>query len=70
METKEIISAIRKLPISKRMLIVERTLKSIRESDTREKMAKAAESLIDDYTNDKELTAFTQLDYEGFYETK
>jgi len=70
METKEIISAIRKLPISKRMLIVERTLKSIRVSDTREKMVKAAESLIDDYNNDKELTAFTQLDYEGFYETK
>jgi len=52
------------------MLIVERTLKSIRVSDTREKMVKAVESLIDDYTNDKELTTFTQLDYEGFYETK
>lgn len=62
METREIISAIRKLSVNKRMLFVERTIKSIRESDTRERMRKAAEILIEDYTNDKELTAFTQLD--------
>jgi len=70
METREIIRAIRKLPVSKRMLIVERTLKTIRESETRKRMVKAAESLYEDYKNDKELIAFTQLDYEGFYETK
>jgi hypothetical protein len=70
METREIIRAIRKLPVSKRMLIVEKTLKTIRESETRKRMVKAAESLFEDYKNDKELIAFTQLDYEGFYETK
>jgi hypothetical protein len=70
METREIIRAIRKLPVSKRMLIVERTLKTIRESETRKRMVKAAESLFEDYKNDKELIAFTQLDLEGFYETK
>ncbi len=70
METKEIIRAIRKLPVSKRMLIVEKTLKTIRESESKKRMAKAAESLFEDYKNDKELTAFTQLDYEEFYETR
>lgn len=70
METREIIRAIRKLPVSKRMLIVEKTLKTIRESETRKNMVKAAESLFDDYKNDKELTAFSQLDYDEFYETK
>jgi len=70
METREIIRAIRKLPVSKRMLIVEKTLKTIRESETRKRMGKAAESLTEDYKNDKELTALTQLDYEGFYETR
>jgi hypothetical protein len=70
METREIIRAIRKLPVSKRMLIVERTLKTIRESETRKRMVKAAESLFEDYKNNQELTAFTQLDFEGFYETK
>ncbi|MDX9770659.1 MAG: hypothetical protein RBT19_09860 [Tenuifilaceae bacterium] len=70
METRDIIRAIRKLPVSKRMLIVEKTLKTIRESETRKRMVNAAESLLDDYKNDKELIAFTQLDFEGFYETK
>jgi hypothetical protein len=70
METKEIIKAIKKLPISKRMLIVERTLKTIRESETRKKMIKAVDILFEDYNNDKELTAFTNLDFETFYETR
>ncbi|PKP49559.1 MAG: hypothetical protein CVT94_04580 [Bacteroidetes bacterium HGW-Bacteroidetes-11] len=70
METRDIIRAIRKLPVSKRMLIVERTLKTIIESETRNRMVKAAESLFEDYKNDEELIAFTQLDYEEFYETK
>ena len=70
MEIREIIRAIRKLPVSKRMLIVERTLKTIRESETRKRMVNAAESLFEDYKNNKELIAFTQLDFEGFYETK
>jgi hypothetical protein len=70
METREIIRAIKKLPVSKRILIVERTLKTIRESETRKRMIIAVDSLLDDYQNDKELTAFTLLDYEGFYEAK
>jgi hypothetical protein len=70
MGTRDIIRAIRKLPVSKRMLIVERTLKTIIESETRNRMVKAAESLFEDYKNDEELIAFTQLDYEEFYETK
>ena len=70
METREIIRAIQKLPVSKRMLIVERTLKTIRESDTRKRMVKAAEFLQEDYQNNKELIAFTKLDFEEFYETK
>ncbi|MDD3890746.1 MAG: hypothetical protein PHE03_00390 [Bacteroidales bacterium] len=70
MGTREIIRVIKKLPVSKRMLIIERTLKTIRESETRKRMVKAAESLFEDYKNDKELIAFTQLDFEEFYETK
>ena len=33
-------------------------------------MADAAESLFEDYKNDKELIAFTQLDFQRFYETR
>ncbi|NOU45430.1 MAG: hypothetical protein HOO86_00020 [Bacteroidales bacterium] len=70
METREIIRVIGKLPVSKRMLIVERTLKTIRESETRKKMLKAANALLEDYKNDKELTIFAHLDYEVFYEAR
>lgn len=70
MGIREIIRVIKKHPVSKRMLIIERTLKTIRESETRKRMVKAAESLFEDYKNDKELIAFTQLDFEEFYETK
>ena len=70
METNEIIREIRKLPVNKRMLIIERTLKSIRESETHKKMEIAVDILLDDYLNDKELTVFTSLDFEKFYETK
>jgi hypothetical protein len=70
METREIIRAIKKLPVSKRMLIVERTLQIIKESETKDEMLVAAEALFEDYVTDKELTSFTRLDYEEFYETK
>lgn len=33
-------------------------------------MEKAAAALLGDYKNDQELTAFTNLDFENFYEAK
>lgn len=39
------------------------------QEDTDE-LKKAAETLYDDYKSDKELTAFTNLDFEDFYEAK
>lgn len=66
METKEIIRAIKKLSVKKRLLVIESTLKSIREKELRKKMVKAAEILLDDYVNDEELTSFPRLDLENF----
>ncbi len=59
MDTREIIKAIKKLPVSKRILIIEQTLKTIRESETNKQMEKAATSLLRDYETDTELTEFT-----------
>jgi hypothetical protein len=70
METNEIIKAIKKLPVNKRMLIIEKTLKTIRESENRKKMEDSAKSLYDDYSGNTELTEFTLLDGESFYETR
>jgi len=41
--------------------------KKLREANS---MAKAAEMAVDDYYNDKELTAFSVLDGEAFYEPR
>jgi hypothetical protein len=70
METQEILKAIKKLPVNKQMLIIEKTLKTIRENDTRKRMADTATSLYKDYCDNKELTEFTVLDCESFYETR
>lgn len=70
METREIIKAIKKLPVSKRILIIEQTLKTIRENEMGKQMEKAADTLLQDYKNNTELTEFTALDYEAFYETR
>ncbi len=69
MTTANIIRELDRLPLTDKLFVIERTLKSIRTE--KEKSLKAAvESLFDDYKTDKELTAFTKLDKEPFYETR
>lgn len=70
MGTNEIIREITRLPINRRILIVERTLKSIREKEEKDKIEKAVSTLLNDYSTDKELTAFTGIDFEEFYEAR
>ncbi len=69
MSTKEIIQSIKKLPFNERLAVIEKALKTLHESaDTQ--LDKAAKALMNDYKTDKELTAFTALDIENFYETR
>lgn len=71
MEAANVIKEIIKLPIIERMLIIENTMKSIREETAKERSLKeGAKLLLSDYQTDKELTAFTSLDSEDFYEAK
>jgi len=51
------------------MLLVEYIIRSIRHEE-QPPLKKAAELLYENYLNDKELTIFTQLDCEDFYETR
>lgn len=70
METKTILEQIGKLPIEDKMFIVEKTLKSIREKEIKEKMSKAVSELMEEYKSNNELKAFTEIDFENFYETR
>jgi hypothetical protein len=68
MQTAVLLNQIYRLPLHDRMMIVERTIHSMRtETGTLENSAALMSA---EYSNNKELTAFTQLDIENFYETR
>lgn len=69
MSTKEIIRALKHLPVSERLMIIEETVHDIR-SESNNMVSDAVELLYNDYKTDKELTSFTSLDLENFYEAK
>ena len=70
MEVKTIVKEIQRLPLSMRFYVVEETIKSIKKEEITHQMELAANELYNDYVNDKDLTAFTSLDFDNFYETK
>ena len=70
----EILEQLKNLPPVERLKIVESTVHQLREDlersgaqcakDANAELTRAAEALLGDYTNDRELTAFTALDGE------
>jgi hypothetical protein len=70
MRTNEIIKEIQRLPVQKRIYVIEKTIHSIRKQEDANLLRKAAELLLVDYKSDKELTGFTDIDFEDFYEAK
>jgi len=70
MRTTELIKEIQRLPMQKRILVIEKTIHSIRKEEETTLLKKAASALYSDYKSDKELTEFTNLDFESFYETR
>jgi hypothetical protein len=69
MDTTVLLDHIYHLPIRERMLIAEHIIHSIRIENSELELEKSVEIMADEYRNDKELTIFTQLDSEDFYET-
>ncbi|MFA6401657.1 MAG: hypothetical protein WCX31_08535 [Salinivirgaceae bacterium] len=70
MRTNELIKEIQRLPIQKRMFVIEKTIHSLRKDEENLQMKKAADFLYIDDVSDKELIAFTHLDFENFYEAR
>ncbi len=70
MKTTELIKEIQKLPVRKRIYVIERTIRLLRKQEEANQMEIAAESLYKDYKDNKELTAFTNIDFENFYEAR
>jgi len=70
MNTNELLKEIKRLPVNKRIYLIEKTLSSLRKNEDVNQMNLAAESLYSEYANNEELTAFTDIDFEEFYEAK
>lgn len=70
MRTNEIIREIQRLPLLKRIYVIEKAIHSIRSQEDKNMMKKAADELYEEYKADNELTAFTNLDFVDFYEAK
>ena len=69
METLEIMRNVNRLPLLQQMFIAEQIIHSIRKRE-QSSLEMAAERLYKDYMTDENLTVFTQLDCENFYETR
>lgn len=67
MTINAIIEEISKLPLTDKLLVVEKALKTIQQERERD-LKHSANVLYDDYKSDKELTIFTHLDADSFYE--
>ena len=70
MRTTDIIKELRRLPVNKRIYVIEKTIQSIRQQENSNQMTLAADRLANDYKSDKDLTAFTNIDFLDFYETR
>lgn len=70
MNTDELLKEIERLPVHKRMYLVEKTLNTIRKKEDFNQMNLAVETLYSEYTSNKELIAFTDIDFDEFYDAK
>jgi hypothetical protein len=70
MRTADIIKELIRLPLNKRIYVIEKTIQSIRQQEDSNQLSIAADHLANDYRTDKELTVFTNIDFENFYETR
>jgi len=70
MQANKILEEISKLPITKRLYVVEKTMNSIRIEEEKNEMERAAEILLPEYEENEELTIFTQIDFDDFYEAR
>jgi hypothetical protein len=70
MSTSELLKEIDLLPLNEKLSLIEKAIKDIVKHNYEQQMTMAAESLENEYKTNKELTSFSNLDIEDFYEAK
>ncbi len=69
MTTTNLIRELDRLSLKDKLFVIDQTLKSVR-TEKEKSLNTAVDSLYNDYKTDKNLTAFTNLDQESFYEAR
>ena len=70
MSINEILNEINLLPPKEKIWLIQQALKSLQDTTSRNELMMAADAMEKEYRTDKELTAFTDIDFENFYEAK
>ena len=70
MSTSEILQEINQLSHSEKLFVIEKILKDLSKNSFHQQMTIASEALESEYRSNPELTAFTNLDWDDFYEAK
>lgn len=70
MQAKELLQELLRLPVNERIYMVDEAIKSINKEKAQHQMENAVLELYEEYIGNKELTAFSSLDLEDFYEPK
>ncbi len=70
MSTSEIVKEINQLSSAEKLVVIEKALKDLLQSNFGQQMTLASEALENEYKTNPELTAFSNLDWEDFYEAK
>jgi hypothetical protein len=70
-EAVEIIKEVSRLPIKEKITVMEKILDSLRGDISKDNdLEIGAQTLLSEYKNNQELTVFTSIDADDFYETK
>jgi hypothetical protein len=70
MGTKELIAEIERLSVAEKNRVLEAALRSMREKDLKHSVSVAAEAMEHEYRTNKQLTEFTDIDLDAFYEVR
>lgn len=70
MSKAELLKEIDKMPLHEKLSLLERAIKDIIKQTNENELTVAADSLENEYKTNAELTVFSTLDIEDFYETK
>jgi len=66
----EILNEINLLPPKDNIWLIKQVLKSIQDTNSRNELMNAADTMADEYRTNKDLTAFADIDFENFYEAR